>query len=322
MDVTTSLVLSSGAFTPTIDQQVMAWLKSKSERTNSEETKRTYTALMTQFRSALQAHGLDLDSDPKLLAILAEGWAGTPTRKTKLSPATFNQKIATLSSYYEYSIKHGFLKENPMKLIDRKPVEARDYAQPLDKEEVNVRLAKIDRRTLSGLRDYALLSLALTTGRRAFELAALQWGDFAFAGNKAIVTWKRCKGGKVKMDEVKTHTLQAILKYMRSVHKDIDALPEDTPLWISFARNETRGSAIGKSAISDICKKWLGTSKVHVTRHTCAWNLEEAGAKLSEIGHQLGHSNLATTSVYMQRMHSHENPFSEALEKMFGIGGE
>jgi len=47
--------------------------------------------------------------------------------------------------------------------------------------------------------------------------------------------------------------------------------------------------------------------------------MERAGASLSDIGARLGHANLKTTSDYMVRLHSSENKYAGALEKMFGI---
>ncbi len=318
MDETTSLIISPG-FRLTINQAVMAWLKTKTERSNSEETRITYTALISQFRGLLQGAGLDLDGDPALIAMLAEGWAGTATRKERVSPATYNQRIATLSSFYKYAIKHGILKENPMVIIERRPVEARDYAYPLEREEVQRRLALIDRRTLPGLRDYALLSIAVTTGRRSFELANMRLGDLTNVGEKICVLWPRCKGGKVMSDILAPQVIVALVAYLVALYDNFNSLPPETPIWLSFARNETRGQPLGKAAISDIVKKHFGTTKVHATRHTFAVRMEEAGAKLSEIGARLGHNNLSTTSDYMRRLHSSENIYAEKLAEGFGI---
>ena len=322
-DKTTSLIVHSGKFIPTLDETIAAWLHAKASRTDSIETDRTYRSYMNQFRAVLWKAGLDLDSDDiALIAMLAQGWASHATRKAKIGPATYNQRLTTISSFYQYAIKHGLLKENPLRLVDRRPVEARDYAQPLEQEDVQQRLQKIDRRTLSGLRDYALLSLAITTGRRSMELANLRLGDIQIAGSKVVVQWRRCKGGKQMSDILMPGTTSALVTYLGAIYGNFAELPPDTPLWLSFSRNETKGQAIGKAAISDIVNKWFGTTKVHSTRHTFAVSMENAGAKLSDIGARLGHSNLSTTSVYMQRLHSAENKFAAELERMYGIDGE
>ncbi len=48
--------------------------------------------------------------------------------------------------------------------------------------------------------------------------------------------------------------------------------------------------------------------------------MKEAGASLSEIAARLGHSNLSTTSRYMTRLHSDENPYVSKISNMLGIG--
>ena len=321
--MTQDLALYQQGYIPTLDDIIKAWLHAKATHTNSKKTERAYKENFSKFRALLQSAGYDLDADPGLIAMFAQGWASQATRKQQIAPATYNHRIAIISSFYIYAIKHRVLKENPIKLVDSRKVEAKDYAEPLEAEFVSAQLHKINRETLSGLRDYALLSVAVTTGRRSGELAAMKWGDIHLAGNKMIVTWPRCKGDKLMVDELKLHTTEALLAYVKAIYAPVygslDDIPQATPIWLSFARNDSAGKPIGTQAISDICKKWFRTSKVHATRHTHAMSLEKAGASLSEIGARLGHSNLKTTSDYMKRHHAHENKYGDRLEELFGI---
>ncbi|MBO0780988.1 MAG: site-specific integrase, partial [Ktedonobacteraceae bacterium] len=83
--------------------------------------------------------------------------------------------------------------------------------------------------------------------------------------------------------------------------------------------NNHRGGPLSIQAVSDIYKKRLGVTQIHVTRHTFARNMEEAGASLSEIGERLGHSNYQVTAQYMKRLHSSENQYASKLEELFSI---
>jgi integrase len=189
----------------------------------------------------------------------------------------------------------------------------------LDAEHVKKSLNSINKKTLPGLRDYALLSLALTTGRRASELAGLQWKHIRMERKKMRITWEHCKGDKQMIDEIKPQTQKALLAYLSQLHGgNLLSLAPDQPVFVSFSKNNY-GGQISIQTVSDICKDRLGTSKVHATRHTFAIGMEEAGATLSDIGARLGHANLKTTSDYMQRLHSAENKYASELEKMFGI---
>lgn len=302
-----------------LDGCIAAWLKNKSERTGSAKTKRAYSDTITGFRALLQsAHPvpLDLDStDMRAIRLAAESFAAG----TGVSSATFNQRLAILSSFYTYAIKQEVLDKHPIKLIDRRPPQEKDAALPMSDTDVMQALASIDRGTVEGLRDYALLSLAVTTGRRSRELASLVWSDIRVTSKKMLVTWQRTKGNKQMRDEIEPRTRAALLSYLHALYgADLGRLAKDAPVFVSLSKNNYKGG-LSLQAVSDICKKHLGTSKVHTTRHTFAVNLEKAGASLSEIGARLGHASLKTTSEYMKRLHSAENPHAAKLGEMFGI---
>ena len=301
----------------------MAWLKTKSERTGSAKTERAYQDTINGFRALLKSARpipLDLDSDDtRATRLAAESFAAG----NGVSSATFNQRLAILSSFYTYAIKQEVLDKDPMDLAERRPPNTRDAAQPMDDTEIAQAFTSIDRGTLEGLRDYALLSLAVTTGRRSRELAALTWSDIRLTGKgkseNMLITWQRCKGNKQMRDEIEPRTKTALLAYLRALYgADLRKLTSDAPIFVSLSRNNYRG-ALSIQAVSDICLKRLGTSKVHTTRHTFAVTMERAGASLSDVGAKLGHASLKTTSGYMKRLHSAENPHAAKLGEMFGI---
>ncbi len=307
--------------TLTLDQVLRAWLHAKSSRTESTKTERAYGDAIAKFRAVLQDAGLDLDSpNMPLVSTFAQGWASKNTKTGGLvSSATFNQRLAILSSFYTYAIKKCVCSANPILLVDRRPESHPHAAHPIDTGAVITILGQIDRETVEGLRNHALLSLAFSTGRRAKELAGLRWGHIHLAGGKMVITWVRCKGAKVMTDEIKPKTQLALLTYLQAVYgADLAQLPANAPIWVSFSNNN-HGGAISTQAISDICGEHLGTSKIHATRHTFAVNMEKAGAPLSAIGDRLGHSNYKVTADYMKQLHSAENPYGDALEELFGM---
>ena len=120
-------------------------------------------------------------------------------------------------------------------------------------------------------------------------------------------------------DEIEPRTRAALLAYLHALYgADLGRLSKDALIFVSLSKNNYKG-ALSLQAVSDICKKHLGTSKVHTTRHSFAVNLEKPGASLSEIVARLGHASLKTTSDYMKRLHSAENPHAAKLGEMFGI---
>src|SRR5260370_24642189 len=131
-----------------IDTCIAAWVKNKSERTGSARTKRAYQDTINVFRALLQSArpiSLDLDStDTRTIRLAAESFAAG----NGVSSATFNQRLAILSSFYTYAIKQEVLDKNPIKLIDRRPVDAKDAALPMGEGEIAEAFSKIDRSTL------------------------------------------------------------------------------------------------------------------------------------------------------------------------------
>ncbi|SRR5258708_38036014 len=107
---------------------------------------------------------------------------GTPSARHQgeVSPSTYNLRLAILSSFYAFLQKTYKLDiPNPIgsKSVKRRPVQAYSAALPIEPDTVEQGLDRIDRQSLEGLRNYALLAVALYTGRRAAELAGLRGAD-------------------------------------------------------------------------------------------------------------------------------------------------
>jgi integrase len=310
------------------------WLATKAGRSGSVKTARAYRDALRSFRARLLVADLDLlmftdngkVNPPPSVALMAQAWAGEPGTGMHdgraVTPATYNQKLAILSSFYHYAIQQGITGENPIVRVERRRVQGYAHAVAIEPGDLKRRLQQVTRTTLVGKRDYALLAVALQTGRRVSELAGLRWGDVQVIGNRVHLTWRRCKGGKVMHDLLAPAVSQALLDYLRAVYgEELARLPDDASVWVSVSpRNKWQ--AMGTQTIANICQKHLGTRKVHTLRHTFAHAMEQAGAKVSDIQARLGHESLATTGRYLAALSSAENAHAETLAAMFGIQSE
>ena len=91
---------------------------------------------------------------------------------------------------------------NLIDTINRRRVKRYARSQALDVGDVKKRMAQIDRSTLAGLRDYALLSVALITGRRRAELAGLRVGHVQPRSDGRVrLTWVKVKASEDPMYE-------------------------------------------------------------------------------------------------------------------------
>jgi integrase len=321
------MIQSPATYQFTLDKAIFEWLQQKHTRTGSEKTRKAYIDTMRSFRETLQRGGLDLLDNPIDIARVAAIWAGLRTAGAKrqggISPATYNQRLAILSSFYTFLQDTYHLDTpNPIESVKKRPVQAYASAMPLDADEVTDRLASIDRSTLQGKRDYALLSVALATGRRASELVALRGKHIRQFGKKIVLTFEHCKGDKTMRDTLDPDVAKVLMSYLRAIYgEDLGNLLPESPIWVSFSR-QNRGKPVSTHTLNDLCERYLGTSKIHTLRHTFAVEMEKVGAPISEISARLGHTSEKITGIYLKQMRSSENPYASRLAARFGIGKE
>ncbi len=207
------------------------WLKSKEDASESERTGATYRGYITTFRAALQTVGLDLDGLPldrlpsveeqeqavTKLFLAAQGWASISARGKVIRGATYNQRLSVLSSFYTFARKRRLLLiDNPIDLLERREVQEYANAQPLSRERVKQVVDAIDRSVLAGKRDYALLLLFLSTGRRASEVLSLQLKHIEPVEDTAILHFEHCKGGKGMYDKLERRVWRALYDYLHN----------------------------------------------------------------------------------------------------------
>jgi site-specific recombinase XerD len=252
------------------------------KRADSVHTANAYEETLNDFRDTLQAVGLDLDSEPALIAPLAQGWARSSKREgVTVTPTTFNQRRSIISSFYKYALIYEVLQYNPMERVKRQKPGKKDATHHLASSTVAAGLAKIDRSTPEGLRDYALLSLALATGRRASEIAGLHYKHLHRDGNTCVVDFDQCKGKKSFTNRLEAKTTNALYTYLESIYRgQLPTLSGDAPIWVSFS-DRNKGQAIGTRTLSNICEAYLGTSKFHAPSHTLAVTMHNKGTKIT-----------------------------------------
>ncbi len=320
----------------TLEVATAAWLHEKVGHTSSAKTKTAYQETITAFRRLLQDEGLDLAWEPRegeseaqirsQLALYAQAFASTRLPSSRhqgpIAPATKNQRLAILSSFYRFATKRGFLSiGNPIDLLDRSPVQPYARASGLSQEEVSERLAKIDLGTKQGLRDFALLLVLFTTGRRATEVASLRLRHLQVS-RAGIVTlhFERCKGGKSTHDTLDEAVSTVLLLWVQTAYQSkLSEIDSDAAIWMDLAHPSRAHVPLGYQGIAGVCRHYLDTSKVHTTRHSFALLMQAMGAKLTEIQKQLLHSNVATTGLYLETITHKENPFIGKLTALLGV---
>ena len=314
--------LPSSSTQDDFDVLIDRWVMTKYHKSNSVRTRDNYLMMIKRFRTYLQEHECDIDADFALLLPLLEEWIGATHRPglKVISPATRNLRAAILSNFYRFALVHGVLDRNPLDRIERgTPAEPR-RARPLDDQVVERKLGAIDRTTPLGLRDYALIVIAVTTGRRAGEIAAMRLGHLTPTEQGILVRWPRLKGGKTTETLVEYPIAHALFAHL--VVQDgpqWHAMPSADPVW-RVQSYHGQGNPLGYKGIQNVYHKHLGVTTVHSTRHTFALALTKLGVPLTDIQRLLQHSSLAVTQRYIEHdLPTAVNPYSQQLGTLFGL---
>ncbi len=300
----------------TIDLARAAWLDAKRGRSGSVRTWRAYADTLDAFRAALQQAGLDLASDPRAVALALQAWCG----RDQPAPTTFNHRRAVIASFYRFAIQRGLLAPgNPAELVERRVAPAYHAARALDPATVRARMTAIDRATLAGQRDYAILAVALATGRRLREIADLRMRHLVFGDNQVTVEFRRTKGGRSMRDTLPPATAQALLAWLAACYAaPPTTLPPDAPVWATLRRPLRPLSA---RQIENIARQRLD-APFHALRHTFARAMDALGAPVTVTQARLGHASLATTARYLATLRAADNPYGSAVEALlFGADG-
>ncbi len=300
-----------------LDSAIEDWLESKYQRTRSERTRHQYQAVITSFRNYLAATGIDLDfPDSRILRAAIQQWASLGVDGGEVSTAYRNNRIAIVSSFYRFTLRQGTmsLPINPAELVERSVVWRYAHVKFLDNEHVQNAMASIDRRSIKGKRDYALLSIAFTTGMRASEIVNMRTSDLRLTQGTFEVTC-RVKGGEEVRKLMAHDAAKNLMDYLEWAYQ-LDWIGKDYPLWRSIKGRKP----FGYGGIRDVFQQYLHTGKVHTSRHTFSRAFLEASRNdVIGLQHELGHANLATTNTYTPHVTELTNPHGDRIAAAFGI---
>jgi site-specific recombinase XerD len=161
---------------------------------------------------------------------------------------------------------------------------------------VSQTLAAVDRRSMVGRRDYAMLMLLVVYGLRAREVAALTLDDVDWRSSVLHVRGR--KAGHVGTYPLTPEVGEAILDYLRH------GRPE-TPDRQIFFRITAPHAAVTHRVVSLRAKTYLRRAGItvarpgsHTLRHSCAQRLVDADFSLKVIGDFLGHRHPTSTRIY------------------------
>lgn len=178
------------------------------------------------------------------------------------------------------------------------------HKDTLTVSQIHEVLRSVDKSTLQGKRDFALLNLLIRTGLRTIEIVRANVEDLRQEGREAIL-YIQGKGRESKDDFVllTEETLIPIREYL-TARKSLG----DDPLFASLSTRNP-GARLATRTIRGLVKHYLRKCNLeserlsaHSFRHTAITLALKAGASIQEAQALARHSQITTTMVYAQNL--------------------
>ena len=218
------------------------------------------------------------------------------------SVATRNVRLAAIHAFFRYCAM-----EYPARLAHCQRVLAvpfkRTASRPVEyfeHDEIEAILGVVDRGTVDGRRDYALLATMFNTGARVGEIVALRVADLRL--NTPAQVHLHGKGRKERVCPLWPQTADLL----RALLTERDREPQsDAPVF----RNH-RGARLTRFGVRYLLQKYCTRAQAivpalrgkrlhpHSMRHSTAVHLLRAGVDIVTISHWLGHASVTTTHRY------------------------
>lgn len=217
---------------------------------------------------------------------------------------------SSLNTFFEWLIQRRYIKDNPIKVVDRPKNNTEHKISYLSKTEINKLFKAISKNPnkIMALRDKTIISLALATGLRVSALVNINIEDIDFESGVINVIEKRQKVRSINIGENIQSLLQEWVEVRQSEFADVNS----QALFISQKRSRWSVWAVG-----DMLEKYCDEAGIkritfHKLRASAACALAKAGVPVKAISKQLGHSNTQVTMRYI-------DVFEEDSEKAKGI---
>jgi integrase/recombinase XerD len=273
------------------------------ERGQSDNTARTYAALLAKFTNWAARQNLTDWKAVELKHLMAylqnervrpmlDEPKGSPKR---LSSESVYLEIAALRAFYRFAENEKLLPANIAENLSL-PRRWKRLPKALSNDEINKLLTAESPVTPESLCDQAILELAYASGLRLSELKNLRLEQLHLdAGFINVIG----KGNKERVVPVGRKAVEALNCYLEAGRPKL-VTPKSTAnvfltrrgtpfaavtLWLHI-RHRVRRSGVARNITP------------HMLRHSFATHLLEHGADLRVIQELLGHANISTTEVY------------------------
>ena len=288
------------------------WLNTK----RSPHTRRVYRRDIENFLSDIGTElGKFLTLDRHGAYALVSRYKGDLIQKS-LKSATINRRLAAIKSLVAFSYNCGHC-EFMLEAVKGEKLSAYRDTSGVDSETFKRVLGGIDRETLKGIRDYALLILLWSNALRRSEVSKANIADFD-PMTKTLRIFGKGKGNNSETVSLGSGTVMAIESWLEARGE----VTTDKALFVSVNPGY-RDGRLCTQAIYDIVKSRCqdaGITKTmspHRIRHSSITAaLEATGGDVRRVQKLSRHSSLNTLLIYDDNRKNHQGEVTDLLDSL------
>lgn len=225
--------------------------------------------------------------------------------KKKVKAASVQKYIVVIRNFYRWFHVEGY-GDNIAEGIKGVKIQSDFKREPLSINESKKLLARAkfhSSNSITGLRNYAIISLLLTTGLRTIEVERSDVSDINIVdGIRILYIMGKGHDDKDSFVKLSPQVYEIIEEYL------IARSDEFEPLFISH-HTKTKGERLKTRSIREIVKELLRQIGInnkkfsaHSLRHTTATISLIEGANIEETQALLRHKDPSTTQIYIHRL--------------------
>lgn len=212
----------------------------------------------------------------------------------KLEASSISNYLSAYKTFYNYYIKLGNIKINPIDVIDA-PKLSKHLPTYLTVEEID-KLLDIEITDAFSARNKSILELLYSSGLRISELIGLEFKNIDLNDCIIRVMGKGSKERIVPINDVAIHYLK---KYVKDYRHLLVKTEQNNYIYLN-----NHGKKMTRQGVFKMIKKITMEKGIkkdvspHTLRHSIATHMLENGADLRIIQEFLGHSDIGTTQIY------------------------
>jgi len=210
--------------------------------------------------------------------------------------ASISRRLATLRSFYGYLLKKKLIKSIPTNKVNTPKVEKK-APMILTSDEVKILLSQPKSDDLKGIRDKAMLEFAYATGMKVSEIINLDLKDVNLVDSYVVCN----EGYSKRVVPLGRISKEALVEYLDNSRPYLLKTDDEKPLFVNVM-----GNRLTRQGFWKIIKQYQEQAHIekeitpHVLRHSFATHLLQNGADMRAVQTMLGHTDIASTQVYMK----------------------